>query len=301
MRPKMTILALLAGLPWLDAQAQTLLLTNSIPQAGTVESRQLHTRSAPPAWSTTGTGNDWDASGVAAVGDAVIISYMNVPGTPYAGSYSTSDICASSTQAGMTNWYYWEVNDNLVDWVGVDDDPIIDGRKVCEYPFNIGDAFTDTYINFGFTTTFTMEYVASGSIQAPFGTINNVVMFSYNDGSSYELYRAGNLLRRIGVYVPGVQLEVSDVEVSEVGIYERNAPSLVIGPQPATDEVLVQLPFVGEVDLSLVDMGGRTVTSWTSTGAASRLDLRRVAPGSYLLLARSGPSGSAFGRVLVAR
>ncbi len=301
MRLNIIFLALTVGLFCGDGQAQTLLPTNSIPPVGTVESRQLHARSNPPAWSTTGTGNVWGASGIAAVDDAIIITYTDVAGTPYAALHSTSNICASSTQSGTTDWYYWEVNEDLADWVGVDDEVISGGRTACEYPFNIGGQFTDTYIMFGSTNTFTMEYVASGSIEAPFGTINDVVMFSYNWGSSYELYRAGNVLRRIGVFVPGVHLEVFDAQLSEVGIRERSAPSLVIGPQPASDEVLVQLPFVGTVELTMVDMEGRTVMSWTSTGATIRLDLHGAAPGNYLLLARSGSSDMALGRMLVGR
>lgn len=300
MRTSHSLPAAVACLLHLSMGAQSLTSSNSVPSVGTTELRQLYTRSAPPAWSTSGTGNVWDASGVTSTGDPVTYVYQDVAGTPHAALHATSNLCASSTQSGSTSWYYWSVNSALANWVGVDGEVISGGRTACEYPFSIGDQFTDTYIMFGSTNTFTMEYVASGSIQAPFGTIDDVVMFSYNGGSSYELYRAGNVLRRIGVYVPGVQLEVSSVQVL-VGVEEHALPALPMGPVPAVDHLTVDLPLNNGMEVVLMDLSGRPVRNWTSLGGTPQLGLEGISDGNYLLLLREGQVARALGRVVVAR
>jgi hypothetical protein len=261
---------------------------------------QAYQQSSPPAWNTSGMGNVWDANGVVLQGTPVTTIYQAVAGTPYAAEHPASNLCAASIQGTDTTWYYWSVSSTLADRVGIDDEVIVNGRTECEYPFDLGDLFTDTYTLFGSTSTFTMEYAATGSIQTPFGTIDDVVMFSYNSGSSYELYRAGNVLRRIGTYVPGVQLEVSDVQVY-VGVDEHALQTLTLAPVPARDRVTVELPWNHEVDVLLIDLLGHPVRQWTSVGGSARLDLDGIGDGNYLLLARAYGVNQAVERLVVAR
>ncbi len=291
-------LAMLVQAP--AALAQTLDLVTSVPAPGTVEVRQPYSTSDPPVWNTTGTGNTWNANSAVAVGAATTITYRTVPGAPHAALHTASNVCASSVTGGVPTWYYWVVADDQAEWVGVDTDVIGGRRTQCTFPFTLGDSFADSYTVFGSTTDFTMEYVASGSVQGAWGTISDVVMFSYNDGASFELYRAGNILRRIGVYVPGVQLEMNAVEVY-VGITEHTLLSLALGPVPCTEHVDVQLPFDGPVDLVLLDGAGRTIRHWSANSSATRLSVMGVAPGNYLLLARSDGLDRALGRLMVSR
>lgn len=290
------LLASVAIVPSLAAQ--TLTEANSIPAIGTVENRTYYTDFSASGLATSGTGNTWNAMGVTAFGLTSTTTYRAPGDSPYAATYPSTTICAEAlTGLPPAEWRHFHVTSSVAELLGASADEFIGGRTYCEYPFGIGDSFTDTYTVGGNANTDVVEYVASGEIQAPWGTIQNVVMFQIN-GGPYTFYGANNLLDAIGSYLPGFGLDLWQVEVVSA-INEYAIGDIGICPVPASDIVRMTLPLGGASVITVQDAAGRTVELFTSLTDQVVIDLRSFEPGLYTVIALEAGGRRATGRFVV--
>lgn len=278
--------------------AQTLTEASSIPAIGTVEQRTYYTDFTSTGLATSGTGNSWDLTGVTAFGLTSTTTYRSPGDSPYAATYPTTTICAEALNGPPPGeWRHYSVSPTIAELLGANSDEFIGGRTACEFPFNLGNSFTDTYTIAGNTSTDVVEYVASGEIQAPWGTIPNVVMFSVN-GGVFVFYSASNMLDAIGSYMPGFGSDLWQVEIM-TGITTTPAASLGVWPVPSADMVHITLPFTGSHTVMVRDATGRVVHESRSTGVQVDIDLHSFAPGIHEVTAVDAQGRCAAGRLVV--
>lgn len=278
--------------------AQTLTDANSILSIGTVENRIRYNDPSASGWATSGSGNTWDAMGVTTTGAYDMVTYLAPGASPYASTYPTATLCAQvDGNSTPTEWRHWNVIPALAELLGANTDEFIGGRTACEFPLDIGGSFTDSYTIAGTSYTDVSAYVASGSIQAPWGTIPNVVMFQVNSGP-YILYNANNLLNSIGYYFPGFGMDLWEVTISN-SVEETAARSIGIWPVPSSDVVNVALPFSGASAITIRDSAGRTVREVRSADPLLTLDVNELVPGVYTLTSLDRTGRFATGRLVV--
>jgi hypothetical protein len=292
--------ALLLALCTGTAAAQTLTDATSIPAVGYTETRTYHNSSNASGWALTGTGNTWDATAVTPFGITATVTYRAPGDSPFAGTYPTTTLCAERVQNGNTEWRHYIVDNAHAEMIGVSAEAVVDGRTYCNFPFTIGGTFTDSWTINGNNFSDTYTYVASGSVQAPWGTIPNVVLFETSGGFSYYLYLASNLLDPIGTYTPGFGLDLWQVEL---GMGMADAPALHVGlrPNPTSDELVLSMPLHSGFTYTLLDASGSAVRSGTSASDRAVLDLRNCAPGVYHAVAVDVRGRRATGNVVVVK
>jgi hypothetical protein len=184
--------------------------------------------------------------------------------------------------------------------IGVSAEAVVGGRTYCTYPFALGNTFTDSWTINGNNLSDTYVYVASGSVQAPWGTIPDVVLFETSGGFSYYLYLASNVLDPIGTYTPGFGLDLWKVELA-TGIDEKTALRMGAWPNPTTDELVLSMPSQHGFTYALVDARGSVVHSGASMSDRTVVDLRSCAPGVYQVLAMDALGRRATATVAVVR
>jgi hypothetical protein len=282
------------------AGAQTLTEANSIPAVGLTESRTYYSDFSASGLATSGTGNTWDLSAATPFGTAASIEYTVPAASPYAASYPSTTICMHRDAGGPNEeWRHYHVDATIAELLGANTDVFDGGRTFCTFPFSMGSTFTDTYsINGGSPNTETDEYVASGQIIAPWGTVPNVVMVSVNGGFSYYFYSADNVLDAIGTYTPGFGADLWRVE-SSTGINERAELAIGAWPVPARDKVTIKVPFAGTVRFEILDATGRRVHAGTITNGLGDVDVSALVPGTYVTQAIDGAGSRAVGRLVV--
>ncbi len=278
--------------------AQTLTEATSIPAIGTVENRSYHQDRSASGLATSGTGNTWNAMGVTPFGITRTVIYRAPGDSPYAAIYPTTTICAEDNSGTPpAEWRHFHVTSSFAELLGANSEEFVGGRTYCTYPFSLGNTFTDDYTIAGNPYTDVVDYVASGEITAPWGTITNVVMFQTN-GGPYTFYQASNMLDAIGSYMPGFGLDLWQVEVA-TGMTITPAPALGMWPVPAADMVHIALPFTGPHTVIVRDASGRIVHEGISADTQVDVDLRSLAPGIYAVSAVDARGRGAAGRLIV--
>ena len=268
------------------------------PAPGLIESHVVYYDDTPGTLATTGTANVWDATGVTVNGSYTYSTYYAPSASPYSATYPTATICAQvEGNSSGTQWYHWNVTSSIAELLGFDDEVFIGGETLCEFPFDLGDDFSDTYTIFGSTSNITVEYVASGSIQAPWGTLSNVAMFSVNSGLYYTFVQ-DDVLNTLGEYVPGYGWQLDEVTIIN-SICENSVATIGILPSIAETTTHVVLPFAGGASVSLSDACGRTQRTEQHDARDFDLDVSGLAPGSYVLTARGSGGAAAQGRLIV--
>jgi len=290
--------ALLLALCTGTAAAQTLTDANSIPAVGHSETRTYYNSPNASGWALTGTGNTWDATGVTTFGLSATATYRVPSDSPFASTYPATTLCAERFQNGNIEWRHYIVDNLHAELIAVSTDVVVDGRTYCTYPFSMGSTFTDSWTLNGNLYTDTYTYVASGEVQAPWGTIADVVMFETSGGFSYYLYLANNLLDPIGTYTPGFGVDLWQVELG-VGVADTPALHVGIWPNPTSDEVVLSMPRHSSFTYTLLDASGSAVRSGISTGDRAVLDLRNCAPGVYHVVTTDMRGRRATGKVVV--
>ncbi len=280
------------------ATAQTLTDATSIPAVGHNETREYYNASSAPAWNLTGTGNTWDATSVVTFGVSATVSYRAPVASPFAAAYPATTLCAERFQNGNTEWRHYLVDAAHAEMIGISAEDFSGGRTYCNFPFTIGNTFTDDrYLN-GNTYSDTYTYVASGEVLAPWGTISDVVMFETSGGFSYYLYLANNLLDPIGGYTPGFGIDLWKVDIAN-GISDTTAPTINLWPNPTTDELVIDGASERGFTYRLADMRGQLVHSGYATSNQVMLDLRSCAAGVYTVQVTDARGRLAVEKVVV--
>ena len=277
-------LSVLLALGTAPALAQTLTADNCIPAVGHSEQRTYHSDFSAPTWSVTGTGNVWDASGVQPFGEATQVTYRAPGDSPYAASYPAATLCDERISGGdPAEWRHYVVDADHAEMIGVSAEAFVGGRTWCTFPFSMGSTYTDDWTVNGNNFSETNTFVASGEIQAPWGTIPNVVMFESAGGFSYYLFEADNLLDPVGTYIPGITVDVWRVETAS-NVPEAALTALGARYDPLAGTVTLHLPGSTGFTCTLVDANGRTVASARSNGPGLLLSTATCAPGVYTAL-----------------
>jgi hypothetical protein len=278
--------------------AQTLTDATSVPAVGTAETRSYHTDFTATGFATSGTGNLWFATGLIPSGITKTIIYRTPSDSPHAATYPGTTLCAESIgDTPPAEWLHFNVNSSIAELLGVNTDEFVGGRTYCEFPFDMGDQFSDSYTISGTTLTDDIEYAASGEILTPWGTVPDVVMFAVNGGSSYLFYMTANLLDPIGSYVPGFGMDLWQVEIV-TGHVNKESPELGVWPVPARDFVWLAMPFAGG-RVIMTDATGRTVREMNVTALRTALDISDLPSGIYTVTCTGDRGGRSSGRIVV--
>jgi len=294
--PFALVLALCTG----TTVAQTLTDALSIHTVGYSETRTYYNASSAAGWALTGTGNTWNAASASPLPITATTTYRAPGDSPFASTYPSTTLCAERVQDGTTEWRHYVVDAAHAEMIGVSAEAVVGGRTYCNFPFEMGDSFTDSWTLNGNDFSDTYVYVASGEVQAPWGIIPEVVMFETSGGFSYYLYLASDLLDPIGTYTPGFGLDLWKVDQT-TGMADATALHVGLWPNPASDELVLSLPQQAGFTYSLMDARGQVVCSVSSTGDRTVLDLRSYAPGLYKALVTDARGLRASGTVLVVR
>ncbi len=272
-------------------RAQTLSFDTSVPTPGYVESRISYYDDQPGTLPVSGTGNIWDATGMIATGTTTTSIYQTPAASPFASAHPTATLVAMTEgNLILPFWSHWMVDTQVADLLGIDGDVFPGGCTNCNFPFDLGNSFFDDCNTFGNTVSTTQTYVASGSIEAPWGTITDVVMIKWDDGSNtvYYFYLAGNVLAPIGsLFNGGFQLDQLDLQS---GIVEGSFKAISIWPSPVSDVAHLVVPFAGQYEFILEDPSNRRVVDRFETSSQMDLDVSDLVPGIYLAIV-IGPGG----------
>ncbi len=212
--------------------------------------------------------------------------------------YPATTLCGQRVQNGNTEWRHYLVDAAHAEMIGISAENFTGGRTYCTYPFSIGSTFTDTWTLNGNNFSDTYTYVASGTVQAPWGNIPDVVLFETSGGFSYYLFLASNVLDPIGDYTPGFGIGLWKVDLS-TGIADATALEVGLWPNPATDELVLTMPAQPGFTYSLMDARGQVVRSGRSIGDRAVVDVHGCAAGVYSVLAVDAHGQRAVGRVVV--
>ena len=87
----------------------------------------------------------------------------------------------------------------------------------------------------------------------------------------------------------GNNVYIDDAQVgTTVGIGEQSGVTFAIYPNPATDQVRLDLGALnGSADVSIIDATGRTVMQRGEVSASQWMDLSSLADGTYTVLVRA--------------
>lgn len=278
--------------------AQTLTDVTSAPVIGHSETRTYYALFSNVNIATSGTGNVWDATAATPFGLSSTVVYTAPGESPYAALHPTSTICMHRVDGTDEEWRHYRVTADSAVLLSANVDVFDGGRTLCVFPFSMGGSFSDTYsISGGSPTTETDEYVATGEIMAPWGTIPNVVMFSVNGGLSYYFYTADNVLDAVGTYTPGFGVDLWRVE-SNTAVEEEASLRIGLFPVPATDVVTIALPFTNDARLQVTDAAGRVVRTWRAAANTRSIDVSGFASGCYTLTAIGSDGRMASGRFI---
>lgn len=290
-------LLLIPALVTVSATGQILTQATSIPAIGTVENRTYYTDFSATSLVTSGTGIVWNMSALTPFGVTSTSTYRVASDSPYLGTYPGTTMCMERVSGIDTEWRHYNVTASIAELLGVNTDVFVNGRTYCQFPFSLGSTFSDDYMIGATTFTNDAEYVASGEILAPWGTVSNVVMYAMDGGSSYLFFMAGNVLDPIGSYMPGFGVDLWEVEVVS-GVEEANELGIGAWPVPAEERVVIALPFRASA-LTISDAVGRTIMTMTPTAVRFELGLEVFMPGSYTVLATGTTNRVAAGRIVV--
>lgn len=237
---------------------------------------------------------------VVSFGVSSTVTYRAPGDSPFAASYPATTLCAERFENMNTEWRHYVVDASHAEMIGISAENFSGGRTYCTYPFSMGSTFTDSWSLNGTDYTDTYTYVASGEVQAPWGTIPDVVMFETGGGFSYYLYLANNLLDPIGDYTPGFGINLWKVEVAN-GIAETPALEVGLWPNPATDQLVLSMPGRHSFTYTLLDASGSIVHSGSCMGDRAMLDLRCFAQGVYTVVATDARGRRAMSKVAVVK
>ncbi|MBL8000857.1 MAG: T9SS type A sorting domain-containing protein [Flavobacteriales bacterium] len=303
MERTLTFLLVLAGMQASTLHAQPVLNeATSIPALQRMENHNVNSVFPVPTLTTTGSNNTWDASSATWGGTYIYCWYQPPTASPNAANYPTATLCAYAESNSFPQTYlHFNTSSSAASFLGEGTDVYPIPEQVCAFPMSIGSTFTTTYQPAGGPVmTHTMTYAAAGSLITPWDTVTNVVMFSSDNSSSFVLYKADNMLFPIGVYTPGLEFEVHQVEVFSA-VPELTAAQLHLWPNPARDEVTLDLADGGPGTFTARDMSGRVVLDARIPRGTTKLDVSHLASGVYMVSVAQRDGRTSVERLVIDR
>ena len=286
MRTTLT-LSLLALAGMCQVQAQT--LQASMLPTTTVNMDYYAGNAIGTEAAANGAGVTWNFSAVPLNAVGIPMAFGPASQTPYSAQYPTAQYAESITFGQSQIFDYLKITGNKLERFveGVPDNVNVwvNPQTVLEFPFNLGNSFTDTYDYGEGALQFTTTYVGNGTLQTSMGTYTNVVKLLADGEIMFWNTNPLYLLAEMdddgffSLYYDG----------SGVGIAENatDTPAL-LWPNPTTG--MVQIEGVsGLVEWNLMDVLGRSILSGKGLiGDGQSIDVGAAPAGSYQLLLNSG-------------
>lgn len=293
----------------------TITLGNSAPMPG--ESFVFHYapwQSEGPA----GANQTWDFSNLVA-DSSNTHNYVDPATTPFGASFPTADVALEDPGSGVV---YFDYSTGNMEYVGAEALGFLvtqtDPEIVLEMPCTYGTSWSDTQagtLAFGTRSgSNTGDGDAYGTLQMPWGTVNNVlrvhfaqdytdtviVVINY-DFDFYYFYKEGshvpiltvadlNVLPSIGAPTNTKYIQFADQSVVGLGEEMEIIGSMQVYPSPASNQATLEfsLEQADEMFMSIFDMTGRAVSEVelgrTAPGIhREHIDLKGLTPGSYFV------------------
>jgi hypothetical protein len=287
---------LLAGV-WLCATttlAQPIITSGiSFPAIGSVDSVLGGPASVPPGGG--GAGVTWNLSGLTLMYGGTL-SIVNPSGTPYTGTFPTSNFCLQLV-TGTTSYDYNRKSaigiENLATTyagVGTGTDYSPNPRLNMPFPFHYLDAVTDTFQS---TTsapeTVILTYDGYGTLITPFHTYTNVIRVKEDYGGTdydYVWYTVSPFMMVMNYNNSGNNYVCVSATPVTSGI--KNTPETVnvsISPNPLTSYGILKIDApvaLKNTTIHVTDMIGRTVKAIAVYGSETIIKKDDLAPGIYL-------------------
>ncbi len=286
--------------PLLLSAQPVLTEAGSIPPVGHMENHNVHITIPPPALATSGIGVTWNIGSAIWNGAYQLTTYHDPADSPYdtdqPGTTLAAEVEGNSTP---TTWRHYAIAADIALYLGPDSLPYDSAETLCTFPLSYGDGFVYTYQeNGGTPVENAVQYVASGEVVTPWGTVSDVVLFSLDSGTVYRFYQAGDLLDPIGTYIPGAFLQFDEV-TDLSGIEDLRSLPLSIRPNPAWDVAHISLPQNGSAALRIVDATGRCVRYERVQGPAIDIVLAGLPPGLYTVEVAPAGGRVRYGKLVV--
>ena len=304
------------------------------PSIGTGTTLYVIDSMAPSYDAVTGAGVEWDYSTYGGYdGESRNLTILDPAGTVYAADYPSATAAldiqsflmnfTSSTASERTGHGFVYIDADIGEVVVVFD---TDEAIQYQYPFDLGDSFTDAFegtatYNVGTPTT----SAASGELTATVdgeGTLKladgndftNVMRYKLSDSTvvenvplignvtlkrtQYEYYDLANTTMPIFVFThveiaelgTSFDLVMSSVEPSQtVGIEENVLSNAVVYPNPASDVINISLKNeLVNTEVSIVDAMGRVVLNQSIDNDFVSLDVADLEDGIYFVKISNG-------------
>ncbi len=236
-----------------------------------------------------GTGVTWDFSNVDLQDADVPVTFGPASETPFATLYPAAQYAEGTTYGPDQYFDYYQLTGNklelLVEGVPLDVIDYSDPRSVLEFPFSLGNSFTDTYDDGTGQYQTTVTYTGSGTLLTSMGNFTNVVKLT-NDEGMIIFWNTTPLYKLAQLEDDGFFAVLIDPAAS---VFENAAEStLLLWPNPTNGQVHVQ-GISGVVDWSLMDVLGRSVLSGRDAiGEGQGIDVSAAPLGSYQLVLNKG-------------
>ncbi len=235
--------------------------------------------------SANGAGATWNFANVAMQPSTFNISWGPAANTPHHAAYPTAQYAMGLHFGDILNDYiYMKMTGNkleiFVDGVPTEPNVYINPMTMLEFPFSLGNSFTDTYDEGDGPEQISVSYTGNGTLVTSLGTFTNVVKLTDADGF-VQFWNTDPIY-------PLAQLDGSSFTLMHpgqgTGLNDHKAASLALWPNPTTGRVQVE-GIEGQVEWSLVDMLGRTALAGKDRlGEGATLDLAAVQPAAYRLV-----------------
>jgi hypothetical protein len=147
-------------------------------------------------------------------------------------------------------------------------------------------------------TTWTVVSDAAWCAVTPSGTGNGNITATYATNST-----TASRIASISVFVTGLPVQIVTViqEASTVGVVENHDQTIRIFPNPSRGlfKVAMENTSAGEIEVSLLDISGRTILTETINGSSETTFELSEAPRGYYFVRLKSDSGTSVRRVII--
>lgn len=258
---------------------------------------------------TTGSGVTWNASGLVQQGGTPTIHFQNVIAStaPHGSVFPGATTCEydPALLAIITENYFVISADSMVqvgEWSPNDAHEIfMDPDKRFIFPFSYGNSFNDAYSKTNYSDSTTVSSVQSGTRNVQFngfgtlilpqGTFDNVALISelrtnsLGPNSTYFTWYDLDDGKRLMYYSTNVSsVAAYTIDMPTTGIEDEEENHLLLYPNPATNQVTIQIPSNEEATaLKLITMAGKEIYNINAMGSKITIDLTSFTPGIYIV------------------
>jgi Secretion system C-terminal sorting domain len=135
----------------------------------------------------SGANQNWDFSSIVPSGSPIITNYISPVGTPYESNFPVANLCAQSTNGGVSSYQYYKTDSSNISYYGyaspsliyLQSDPEIQNRYPMTYYSNFSDSseahYTTNSIDVYRICSSTSMVDGYGTLTIPSGTYQNVL------------------------------------------------------------------------------------------------------------------------------